>query len=505
MSLTVPVPEIVSASNNPLLSIHPSWERVDLKDIADILNGYAFDSKHFNQLNGFPLIRIRDIGQIKTECRYLGPYKEEYLVNKGDLIIGMDGDFNLYRWQGEQALLNQRVCKIILKTKLYEEKFLEIVLQGYLDEINKMTSSQTVKHISSKDIYQIPLPLPPLAEQRRIVAAVEALLARVNASRERLDRVPGLLKAFRQAVLAAACSGRLTEGWREENKDNSRLIGSPVIQDFSIKKGENERNYIETDIEYPTLPTSWKWLPIGEFIKFIGSGITPRGGKNAYQKKDGVPFIRSQNVYPDGLCFDDIAFISKELHNTMSRTHTKPNDVLLNITGASIGRSTFIPPEIPIANVNQHVCIIRTDGSIFPKYLSIFLNSQIGQDQIYKLQGGQTREGLNYRQVKSIKVSIPPLPEQHEIVRRVESLFALADRIEQRVAAGKERADRLTQVILAKAFRGELVPTEAELARMEGREYEPAGVLLERIRKERELQGERKPKTRKIRSDRGRE
>ncbi len=355
-----------------------------------------------------------------------------------------------------------------------------------------MTGSVGQKRVPKHFIENSIIPLPPLAEQRRIVAAVEQLLARVNASRERLDRVPGLLKAFRQAVLAAACSGRLTEGWREEHGDNSRLIGSPVIQDVSVKKRANERNYIEADIEYPILPISWKWLPIGEFKIFIGSGITPRGGKNAYQRKDGVPFIRSQNVYPDGLRFDDIAFISEELHNTMLRTHTKPNDVLLNITGASIGRSTFIPPEIPIANVNQHVCIIRTDGSIFPKYLSIFLNSQIGQDQIYKLQGGQTREGLNYHQVRSIKVSIPPLPEQHEIIRRVESLFALADRIEQRVAISKERADRLTQAILSKAFRGELVPIEAELARREGREYEPASVLLERIRREKEAKGQKK-------------
>jgi len=120
-------------------------------------------------------------------------------------------------------------------------------------------------------------------------------------------------------------------------------------------------------------------------------------------------------------------------------------------------------------------------------YLAYYLVcNEGGKGQLTGMQKGATKIGLGLDDIKQFFIPLPPLPEQHEIVHRVEALFTLADCIEQRVSAGWERADRLTQAILAKAFRGELVPTEAELAKMEGREYEPAGVLLERIWEERE-------------------
>ena len=119
------------------------------------------------------------------------------------------------------------------------------------------------------------------------------------------------------------------------------------------------------------MPETWVWTTIGELETFIGSGITPKGGKRVYVS-EGIPFIRSQNVHPDGLRLLNVAYVTLSMHEEMKRTHTFPNDVLLNITGASIGRSAYIPEELPKANVNQHVCIIRTGGRLFPAYLSHF-------------------------------------------------------------------------------------------------------------------------------------
>ncbi len=280
------------------------------------------------------------------------------------------------------------------------------------------------------------VPIPTLEEQRRIVAKLEKLLDKVETSRTRLEKIPTILKRFRQSVLASACSGRLTEEWQK-----------------------NHRNQF------------WDEKTIGELELFIGSGITPRGGKSVYVTS-GIPFIRSQNVHAKGLVFKEIAYITQKMHQKMSRTHLRPLDVLLNITGASIGRSTIVPENFEEGNVNQHVCIIRCQSVLWPKFLSIFLNSPSGQDMIFDTQVGVTREGLNYDQIRTFPIPIPPLPEQHEIVRRVEELFALADRIEARYQKAKVHVDKLTQSILSKAFRGELVPQDPN--------DEPASDLLKR-------------------------
>lgn len=313
------------------------------------------------------------------------------------------------------------------------------------DGFRAVQSAVAGVHLTAGRAQNIQIPIAPLVEQKRIVAKVEELLEQVNVVRERLAKVKEILKRFRQSVLSAAFSGHINAKRREGH--------------------ENQQ---------------WDEKTIGEIEIFIGSGITPKGGKSVYVSS-GIPFIRSQNVYPTGLVMDDIAYITPAQHAKMSRTQILPLDVLLNITGASIGRSTVVPEYFGDGNVNQHVCILRVQPVLLPRFLSMFFNSPFGQDLIFETQGGMTREGLNYDQIRNFIVPVPPLEEQHEIVQRVEILFELADTIAKRVAAADERAERLTQAILAKAFRGELMPTEAELARREDRSYEPASILLAKI------------------------
>jgi type I restriction enzyme S subunit len=144
MALTVSPSEIVQNSSNRLLGKHESWARVLLGDVATVLSGFAFKSSEFSNSGGVPLIRIRDVGKDCSETTYLGEYDPRYVVKLGDLLVGMDGDFNCARWRGPRGLLNQRVCKITLKTDTYLPKFLDYTLPGYLKAINDVTSSVTV-------------------------------------------------------------------------------------------------------------------------------------------------------------------------------------------------------------------------------------------------------------------------------------------------------------------------------------------------------------------------
>jgi len=158
MALGISPEAIVEKGNYRLLVKANHWQRIPLSDVATVQNGFAFKSEFFDRERGLPLIRIRDITKSETEHKFNGAYDASFVVRNGNILIGMDGDFTVARWQGEDALLNQRVCRIRVKSDGYDEKFLLIVLQPYLNAIHAETSSVTVKHLSSRTIGEIPLP-----------------------------------------------------------------------------------------------------------------------------------------------------------------------------------------------------------------------------------------------------------------------------------------------------------------------------------------------------------
>jgi type I restriction enzyme S subunit len=209
MSFTANIDDVVAENRNGLLAAHPTWQRTRLKEVAAILNGYPFESARFSKEKGTPLIRIRDILPGRTETFYIGDFDSAFLVQPGEIVVGMDGDFHCAAWSGGPALLNQRVCKITPDESRYSKLFLRYVLPGYLSAINAETPSVTVKHLSSRTVADIPLPLPPIKEQRRIVAEIEKQFTRLEAGVAALRRVQANLKRYRAAVLKAACEGCL--------------------------------------------------------------------------------------------------------------------------------------------------------------------------------------------------------------------------------------------------------------------------------------------------------
>jgi type I restriction enzyme S subunit len=183
--------------------------------------------------------------------------------------------------------------------------------------------------------------------------------------------------------------------------------------------------------EVGVIPVDWDVKTLGEKATKIGSGITPTGGEKVY-KSEGRPFLRSQNVGWGNLILEDIAFIDDKIHNTFKATEIEKNDVFLNITGASIGRSAIADERVQNGNVNQHVCIIRTiDDELNPKFLNYFLLSKKGQKQIDSFQAGGNRQGLNFGQIKSFQIPIPSLHEQKAIASALSDVDALITALEQ--------------------------------------------------------------------------
>jgi type I restriction enzyme S subunit len=336
-----------------------------------------------------------------------------------------------------------------------------------------MGSGSTFLEISGSRARKIPILLAPTSEQKRIAAKVEELLARVNATKDRLAKVSMILKRFRQAVLTAACSGRLTEGWRNQNP--SRESGKYLLQAIlderkcSAKKDRTEFNkFAGFDVEeFPNLPDSWVWTNVGQITKNFDGQRIPVKADDRANRRGPYHYYGASGIIDT---IDDYLFNGKFL--------------LIAEDGANLlSRST------PIAFrasgkfwVNNHAHVVQMHGEIPLQYLEVYLNGIDLQHYVT----GSAQPKLTQVAMNRIPVPLPPLTEQKEIVRLVEAMFKLADTVEKRVAAAIARAEKLTQAILAKAFSGELVPTEAELARLEGRPYETASELLARIKSERD-------------------
>ena len=227
----------------------------------------------------------------------------------------------------------------------------------------------------------------------------------------------------------------------------------------------------------------WSTAKVSDLTTKVGSGSTPKGGKNAY-KISGIPLIRSMNVHFDGFRLKGLAFIDDTQARKLQNVVVESGDVLLNITGASIGRVTTAPDDMAGARVNQHVSIIRPTEALSSKFLSWFLASPEQQSFIDRIQVGATRQALTKTMVLDFEVPLPPLPEQHRIVARIEEIFSRLDAGVATLRHAKAQLQRYRQSVLAAAVTGQLTQTWRE----QNPNTEPASELLERILEQRREQ-----------------
>jgi type I restriction enzyme S subunit len=339
---------------------------------------------------------------------------------------------------------------------------------------------------------------------------------------ELLGTAPGGVAKLRELILTLAVQGKLVPQDPKEEPASLLLRKIQDEKDRLIADGKIKRGKPLADIsqeEQPfLLPRGWEWVRLNSLLQKIGAGSTPLGGREVYVP-NGVKFLRSQNVWNDGLRLDRVAFIKPATHAKMSGTVVLPNDLLFNITGASIGRCAVVPSDFDEANVSQHVTIVRTVMPELNEFLHKVLVSRHVQQTVMDVQVGVSREGLSIAKLGQFLIPLPPLAEQARIVIRVEELMRLCDALEakdqleatqhaqlmqtllgaltasttpdeladnwQRVATHfdllldrPEAVDALEQTILQLAVRGLLVPQDPK--------DEPASELLKRIRAEKD-------------------
>ncbi|MBX9657826.1 MAG: restriction endonuclease subunit S [Nitrospiraceae bacterium] len=458
MALTVPLAEIVERSSNRLLGKHESWGRVLLGDIATVLNGFAFKSSEFSNSGGVPLIRIRDVGKDRSETTYLGEYDPRYVVEPGDLLVGMDGDFNCARWRGPRGLLNQRVCKITLKSDIYLPKFLDYTLPGYLKAINDVTSSVTVKHLSSKSIEEIPLPLPPIEVQQRLVAEIEKQFSRLDEAVANLKRVKANLKRFKASVLKAAVEGKLTEDWRKAhpNVEPASKLLERILAERRVKwrgRGKyKEPAQPETNIIGP-LPDPWMLASIDQL-----SSLVTDGDHNPPKRvPEGVPHLTAKHIKGWRISFEDCSYISLlDYERTRSRFEPQPGDFIVTCVG-TVGQTAIVPAGITFSADRNLAGIRLVECGMTPKFLQIVLNSPDWQLRMRQASGSTAQPHLYLGDLRTLQIPLPPLPEQETIIEEVERRLSVIEELEAAVQANLTRANRLRQSILQRAFNGDLL------------------------------------------------
>ena len=255
--------------------------------------------------------------------------------------------------------------------------------------------------------------------------------------------------------------------------------GSPYEKRVDAKGHVLSDTCIADEAPLEELPKGWAWVRLSTLFTKMGSGSTPAGGRKVYQD-EGPLLIRSQNVHNEGLKLEDVAHFAYSLFKKRG-SHVLPNDILLNITGASIGRCAIVPNPFEEADVNQHVLIMRPVDSTLNHYLHIAIVSPLIQAAIMVGQVGATKEGLSATKASNLIVPVPPLAEQYRVVERVNQLMPLVEEYgkleDDREALDAALPERLRKSVLQVAVQGKLVPQDPS--------NEPASTLLERIRGQR--------------------
>jgi type I restriction enzyme S subunit len=311
----------------------------------------------------------------------------------------------------------------------------------YLNHLGENCTGTMYPTTSDEAVVNFKMPLPPFAEQRRIVAKLETLLGKVGACQQRLRKIPVLLKRFRQSILAAACSGRLTADWREENG--------------------------------LTLEDDWRDAQFSEFVE--SSFYGPRFSKESYSTK-GVPTIRTTDMGFDGsIELKDSPCISLS-KKELEKFGLQDGDLVVTRTGATIGKCALYDKSLGPAIPGAYLIRFRFKrDAIVPKFALRFLMSPKGQRLLVAGSTAVAQPNVNATTISQFVVHLPPLAEQQEIVHRVEALFTLADQIEARFTQARAQVDKLTPSLPARGFRGDLVPQDPN--------DEPASALLERIKR----------------------
>ncbi|MFI9921702.1 restriction endonuclease subunit S [Acinetobacter baumannii] len=390
-----------------------NWQSVHLDSVVTFKKGKGISKADIIEDGANYCIRYGELyttyGQVirKVFSKTNIPKSESVLSKAGDVIIPASGETQIDIATASCVLESDIILSGDLNILSHSEvgEWLAYYLSSAKKlEIAQLAQGNSVVHLYSSQLKDLKINKPSKEEQTKIASFLSAGDEKIS----QLTQKHELLSQYKQGMMQKLFSQQI----RFKADDGSEF-------------GE------------------WEETKFGDIASKVGSGSTPRGGAEAYET-DGIIFIRSQNVNNDQLLLNDVVYISEETHKKMSGSKVIANDILLNITGASIGRSCVVPQTFTEANVNQHVCIIRTPNDN-PRFIQSFLSSKAGQDLIDSHQTGSGREGLNFQSIRSFVFQRPCLAEQIKIANFLSAIDQKIEVVAQQIEQAKQWKKGLLQ------------------------------------------------------------
>jgi type I restriction enzyme, S subunit len=441
------------------------WRMGTLRDLAKVRNGYAFKSSDFID-EGVPLIRqsnlVGDTVEIDNAKCLPPSFLDEhprFTVKKGDVLIGMSGSIGKLSWYRHDtpALQNQRTGLLEFEVP-GSAGWVCYFLNSVERQLNQTAKGVAVQNISGKEIEALSLPIPPLPEQRRIVARIEELFSRLDAGVAALLHAKAQLQRYRQSVLAAAVTGQLTQAWREQHSD-TEPAEELLERIFKQRREEWDRRgkYKEPDpleeIPVESIPESWAWASIAQigFVQ-LGRQRSPKNRSKDYPTK----YIRAANITEDGLALTDI--LEMEFSpGEQSRFRLEFGDLILSEASGSpdqVGKPAIWKDQIENCCFQNTVIRLRAIG--FDNEFLLILLKHFHRNKVFaKIAGGVGINHLSAAKFSKMAAAVPPLAEQHQIVAEVEARTIAIEHLEAELDCQITRSYRLRQSSLSSAFTGE--------------------------------------------------
>ena len=380
------------------------WVTKKLGEVCEIIYGYPFDSKLFNNnQKGKPVIRIRDVVRGFSETFTTEPCDGKYWISKDDVLIGMDGDFNISTWKSSTALLNQRVCKLESGEKT-SNLYLRYILPTKLQDIWDKKLFTTVKHLSAKDLNSISISIPPLAEQKRIVAKIDAAFEKIDKLKANAEKNLANAKELFQSALDEAM--RPKDGWVEKR------LGEVCIGKLSYGTSSPSRVY-DTRVRY----------------------------------------IRITDIDDNGRLLNDL--VSPKEYD--AKHVLKDGDLVFARTGATVGKSYMYSLSDGVCVYAGYLIRARVDESIIrPKYLFYFTKTSRYKLFIQQSQAAAAQPNVNAEKYSNMLVPIPPVHEQDEIMSCIGKIQELSIQLQQNYTQQIADCVEMRQAVLREAFEGRL-------------------------------------------------